>query len=125
MCFILGFSILWLRVKFYDVFLILHIALSLMMLVCLFYHTEIFNGKYDGFLWPCVAFWTFDRLCRILRILYHIRSARVAGNMVDYDDEGGIVRIDATSVFLPKRSPGGVHYFLYEIPYQMLAWSAC
>lgn len=112
MCLVLGFSIQWLRAHHYDVFLLLHIALSLTTLVCLFYHTKIFYGKYDGFLWPCVAFWGFDRLCRILRILYFTRRADVAKTMVDFDDGSGIVRIDATSIFLPRKTPGGNHFFL-------------
>lgn len=92
----------------------MHIALALAILVCLFYHTEIFLGEYDGFLWPCVAFWAFDRLCRIARVLLSLIKIKTTKALVDYSKEDEIIRIDVTNIFckLPQAALGGTHFFL-------------
>ena len=110
--FVLVFSIQWLRVKHYELFLVLHIILALMTLVCLFYHTKISDGEYDGFLWPCVAFWAVDRVCRIARVLYSVVGNGMQNATVEFSKEDEIVRIDVTEIFRPKKLSGGVHVFL-------------
>lgn len=112
MSFVLVFSIQWLRVKHYELFLVLHIILALMTLVCLFYHTKISDGEYDGFLWPCVAFWAVDRVCRIARVLYSVVGNGMQNATVEFSKEDQIVRIDVTEIFRPKKLSGGVHVFL-------------
>lgn len=88
MCFILAFSIRWIRVKSYDLFLITDILLALVTLVTLFYHTsERFSGEYDYFLWACVAFWSFDRVCRIGRVLFFLAGGKMKSAMVNFSDE--------------------------------------
>ena len=117
MCFILGFSIRLIRVKSYDFFLITHILLALGTLVTLFYHTsERFSGEYDYFLWPCVAFWAFDRLCRIGRVCYFSVSGELKKSMVTFSDEDEVIRVDVTGIFRNRRISGGSHFFLCEIP---------
>lgn len=112
MSLILGFSVMYLRVKFYDFFLIVHIALSVITLVNLFKHTKIFGTEYDGFLWPCVAFWTFDRLCRIGRVAYYAATASSMKAPVEFDQESHILRVDVTSVFERTKPAGGEYFFL-------------
>lgn len=114
MSLLLVFSILWLRVKCYDLFLIMHIALALVILVCLFYHTKIFLGEFDGFLWPCVAFWAFDRVCRIARVLAFLIKTKMTKISVGYSKEDEIIRIDVTNIFFELKwtASGGTHFFL-------------
>ena len=99
--------------RYYDIFLILHILLALGVLVTLFYHTKIFEGEFDGFLWPCVAFWVFDRTCRIGRVLYFtFRRGKLAKATVEYSEEDEIMRIDVTDVLKGLHCQGGLHFFL-------------
>lgn len=112
MSLVLVFSMLWIRVKYYDVFLLLHIGLALMVLVNLFYHTKIFLGEFDWFLWPCVIFWTFDRVCRIARIAYSFVRSKRSQALAQFSDEDNIIRIDVTDIFSSRNVAGGVHFFL-------------
>lgn len=112
MSLILGFSVLWLRVRFYDVFVIIHIALALVTLVNLFYHTKIFNGEYDGFLWPCVAFWVFDRAVRIGRVTYFLVIAPKGKAIMTYDKDADIIRVNVTSILGRQPPRLGSHFFL-------------
>lgn len=112
MSLLLPLSIWWLRVRHYDLFLITHIALALVTLVCLFYHTKIFDGEFDGFLWPCVAFWSFDRACRIGRVVYFAVRGNFSRGMVHYSPEEDIMRVDISSVLRKTKTAGGVHFFL-------------
>ena len=57
MSLLLGLSSFWLRRHAYEVFLLIHIAFAVVIIVGLFYHTAIFEGEYDGYLWPLVAIW--------------------------------------------------------------------
>ena len=97
MSLILGFSVMWLRTRWYETFLLLHIALALITLVNLFYHTKIFIGEYEPFLWPCVAFWAFDRAVRLGRLAFNFFTARTTVSIVEYDAAADLVRIDITS----------------------------
>ncbi|KAK6379383.1 hypothetical protein LTS17_006301 [Exophiala oligosperma] len=126
MSLLLGFSVMWFRVKSYEVFLLIHIALSVITLVGLFYHTKIFNGEYDGYLWPPVAIWCFDRAARIFRWLYcniHVRSKSVLTTkaLATYHKDGDFVRLEIVpgSDFL-KPGPGQ-HYYLYQ-PLKWKGW---
>ena len=116
MCFIIGFSARWVRVRSYDFFLITHILLALVTLVTLFYHTDRFNGEYDYFLWPCVAFWSFDRACRIGRVLYFHIGSEMRKSMVSFSDEDEVIRVDVTSIFRNRSVSGGSHFFMWGIP---------
>ena len=115
MCFIIGSSARWVRVKSYDFFLIIHILLALVTLVTLFYHTDRFNGEYDYFLWPCVAFWSFDRACRIGRVIYFHVGSETRKSMVTFSDEDEVIRVDVTDTFRNRSVPGGSHFFMWGI----------
>ncbi|KIW09798.1 hypothetical protein PV08_11899 [Exophiala spinifera] len=126
MSLILLFSMMWFRVKSYEVFLLIHIALSVVTLVGLFYHTKIFDGEYNGYLWPPVAIWCFDRAARIVRWMYcniHVRSNSVLATkaLATYNKDGDFVRLEIVpgSDFL-KPGPGQ-HYYLYQ-PLKWKGW---
>ena len=70
---VLPFAILPLRAKFYEVFLLLHIALVVVAFVGTWYHIYLVYGaqNYYGFqiwLFVAFAFWGFDRLVRFIRL---------------------------------------------------------
>ncbi|KAH7027176.1 ferric reductase like transmembrane component-domain-containing protein [Microdochium trichocladiopsis] len=71
-----AFAVLPLRVCVYESFLILHIALVILALVGCWYHLVPhfgFEYGYQVWLYICFAFWSADRLARILRIAYYNR----------------------------------------------------
>lgn len=68
--------------------------------------------EYDGFLWPCAAFWIFDRVCRICRVVYFSFGGRLSKALMEYNEEEQMVRIDVTDVMRNRRVLGGQHFFL-------------
>lgn len=59
-------SLLFLRRRWYEVFLVVHILLAVFFIVGLWYH--VWELGYAQFVYPCFAIWGFDRLVRVLRI---------------------------------------------------------
>ncbi|KIX92196.1 uncharacterized protein Z520_12077 [Fonsecaea multimorphosa CBS 102226] len=127
MSLIVLFSFMWFRVKSYEVFLLIHIALSVVTIVGLFYHTAIFNGEYNGYLWPLVAIWSFDRAARLARWAYcnlHIRwSHAVVSSTASatYDKDGDFIRLEIVPGSRMLRPGPGQHYFLYQ-PLKWKGW---
>ncbi|KAF9877127.1 ferric-chelate reductase [Colletotrichum karsti] len=75
-CLVAGFSVLPMRINFYEAFLALHIALVGFALVACWYHIVPHFGYafgYQTWLYICFAFWAFDRLARITRVAYYNR----------------------------------------------------
>lgn len=46
------FSGYYFREKFYDLFLMVHIGMSIIFFVTLWYHVKIFSGEFNYFLYP-------------------------------------------------------------------------
>jgi predicted ferric reductase len=66
------FSILPMRIKFYETFLFLHILLAMGTLIGLWYHVVLRFNKaygYETWLYIAFAFWGFDRVARPIRIV--------------------------------------------------------
>ena len=106
-------SVAWLRIRWYDLFLVVHIVLALITLVMLFYHTIIFLGEFDGYLWPCVAFWAFDRAVRIGRVVWNLATTKSIKCMIEYDQDADVVRVDMTDALGRWRGGGnGAHYYM-------------
>jgi Ferric reductase like transmembrane component len=81
----------------YELFLILHIATTITLLVGAFYHLFYLynsqNGGYIYYLWISIAFWVFDRLARVVRIAANgIKTAQVT--IIDKD----YIRVDIANV---------------------------
>jgi hypothetical protein len=57
MSMMLPLSIHSLRHRSYEIFLLLHIAGAIGVLVMLFYHVKIWDGDYNPWLWTCVGVW--------------------------------------------------------------------
>ncbi|EEP78550.1 predicted protein [Uncinocarpus reesii 1704] len=122
---LLGFSSIWLRRNYYEVFLLVHISLSAVVLVGLFIHTSVFTGGYDRYLWPVVIVWLLDRIVRIIRLIYCNLYIRQNGEALlsskgtaSYDSASKLIRLEITpgSGALAPR-PGQFYYI-----YQPLRW---
>ncbi|KAF1961944.1 ferric-chelate reductase-like protein [Byssothecium circinans] len=116
MCLLLIFSVYGLRRSHYEIFLTLHIGLSVIALLTMYYHVEIFtSGEWNVFIYPCVAVWLFDRLLRSLRILAFNRKFWDTRATVVHDPYSNIVRMDVPfkhSVMEPKP---GTYYYIYVL----------
>ena len=69
---IVAASILPLRLRWYETFLVIHIALALLILIALWKHVTLrFNKTYGYEVWLYLAFavWGFDRAARVCRIV--------------------------------------------------------
>ncbi|KAI9051730.1 hypothetical protein LZ554_004770 [Drepanopeziza brunnea f. sp. 'monogermtubi'] len=63
----LAFSILPIRMAQYEIFLVAHVIMAIMVLIGCWYHIELrfgTNWGYEVWLYICIAFWSFDRLAR-------------------------------------------------------------
>ncbi|KAL7786013.1 ferric reductase like transmembrane component domain-containing protein [Trichoderma afarasin] len=118
-------SFSWFRRRIYDSFLLLHILLSVVLIVALFYHTSIFDGDYNPYLWPLVAIWCFDRFLRIVRVVYcnlhvHLRNKTLHRSTatISYDQDANFIQIDINTHVKPGP---GKHYYLYQ-PFRFTGW---
>ncbi|KAF6833117.1 ferric-chelate reductase [Colletotrichum musicola] len=78
MCFCLatGFSILPIRISFYETFLALHVILAVLALVACWYHLVPHFGYafgYQTWLYICFAYWGFERVSRVARVAFYNR----------------------------------------------------
>ncbi|PNP51817.1 hypothetical protein THARTR1_07586 [Trichoderma harzianum] len=118
-------SFSWFRRRIYDSFLLLHILLSVVLIVTLFYHTDIFDGEYNPYLWPLVAIWSFDRFLRIVRVVYcnlHVqlrkKTLHRSTAAISYDQDANFIRIEINTHVKPGP---GKHYYLYQ-PFRFTGW---
>ncbi|OAF99372.1 ferric-chelate reductase [Paraphaeosphaeria sporulosa] len=112
MCALLAFSVYGLRRSHYEIFLTLHIICSIFVLVTMYYHVLIFGAwEWNGFVYPCVAVWVFDRLLRGGRILlFNYRFWNIKATAT-YDSDSHIVslRVPCNRSWL-KPQPGTYYY---------------
>ncbi|KAF2083679.1 hypothetical protein K490DRAFT_51054 [Saccharata proteae CBS 121410] len=113
-------SVVWIRRKFYESFLLAHILLAVVVVIALFYHVAHEDGEYNPYLWPLVAIWSFDRLLRIIHLIAcNVRlklgsSAMGSEAVATYNKDADVIRLEITpSSALLKPGPGQ-HYFLYQ-----------
>ncbi|KAL7906087.1 ferric reductase like transmembrane component domain-containing protein [Trichoderma velutinum] len=125
MSFLVFFSFSWFRRRLYDSLLLLHITLSIVLVVALFYHTSHMDGEYNPYLWPLVAIWSFDRFLRVVRVVYcnlHVQLRKKTLHRsvaaISYDQEADFIRIQINTHVKPAP---GKHYFLYQ-PFRFTGW---
>lgn len=74
-------SLLPIRKNIYEIFLVWHIALSILVIVGCYYHVVFAFGHswgYETWILICMGVWAFDRIARFLRVLRSgIRNAEV------------------------------------------------
>lgn len=105
-----------LRNRWYDLFLMIHIALAVLALAATLYHLfHMEDESFYAFIWACVAAWAFDRALRLSRILYHSLAPNMRGNKATASREPGtdMVRLEVTD-FLGSTPPPGSYYYVYE-----------
>ncbi|KAI9730324.1 MAG: hypothetical protein M1818_008227 [Claussenomyces sp. TS43310] len=76
-------------------------------------HVKIFEGEYNGYIWPCVAIWSFDRFLRIARIIaLNVKFWNVKAN-VTCSPGSNVVRFEVphSSGFLKPKA--GCYYYIY------------
>ncbi|KAJ5772635.1 hypothetical protein N7520_003164 [Penicillium odoratum] len=121
-----------LRFSSYEVFLIIHVVLSVLTLVGCFYHTTIFEGyEYWQYLWPSVGIWAFDRFLRVVRLCYcnvHVSLTgrnliRTSSGQMTYDEETDVVRLEVSLATPFIRPTPGDYFFLYQ-PFRWKGWES-
>ena len=114
MSLLLGTSISFLRRRWYETFLILHIAFSLIFIVGMYYHVNVYtDGRWFGWLWAAVAVWALDRTARIVRIVWLNTAQPSSTNMVAVYEEGADIitlRVPVSRFHKPRH---GTYYYLY------------
>ncbi|KAL4982288.1 ferric reductase like transmembrane component-domain-containing protein [Aspergillus falconensis] len=126
MSFMLVQSMTILRHKGYETFLIIHIIFAIVVVYALFRHTSFDGTKWNGYLWPMVVIWGFDRTVRFVRIAYcnlsvrFWKSAVTTSSKVEYFEDSDLIRVELTpSAALTPRP--GQHYYLYQ-PLTLKGW---
>ncbi|PIA94397.1 Ferric/cupric reductase transmembrane component 2 [Cercospora beticola] len=115
-CFMLLASIYYLREKYYDSFLVVHIGLSVLFFVTTWYHVIIFDGEFNYFLYPCIAIWVLDRILRLKSLVLVSVMPRFFKGVkatVTCNPEMDMVRLDITDFLDNTRIAPGVYYYLY------------
>ncbi|CAK7219843.1 hypothetical protein SCUCBS95973_003958 [Sporothrix curviconia] len=129
MSFVILFSFSFFRKRLYENFLIIHIVLSVLLLVFLYYHTNIFDlTEYNyPFLLTCCVIWGFDRFLRLTRQVYtnmHVRSGKgfqTTKSTVTYHEAANILTIDIVPANANLFPGPGQHYYIYQ-PLRFFGW---
>jgi len=133
MCLATAHAILPLRIGYYEIFLITHIALVILALVTCWYHLVPHFGYVYGYqvwLYICFAFWFFDRLARIVRIAYYNSFGNSTG-IVEAVPGCEVMQITIFPRVISGFGPGQ-HTFLYlpglgkfweNHPFSVAGWS--
>ncbi|KAG6010043.1 hypothetical protein E4U21_000485 [Claviceps maximensis] len=112
MCAVVACSICWFRRTNYELFLIIHIVMSVVVLVTMLGHVSIFNGEYDGLFWIPVALWVFDRAMRVMRIIFFNPTTKATIAAAFYTPETNMVRLEIPCRVQAYKAQPGTYYFL-------------
>lgn len=116
MSLLLALSFYGTRRAHYELFLVIHIALSIAALWSMYYHVEIFtNGEWNIFIWPCLIIWVFDRMLRGLRILAFDWQFWSTKAVVTYDPASNLVRMDVPMPRNRIAPEPGTYYYIYVL----------
>lgn len=98
-------GLLFFRRRWYEIFLYLHIALALFFVIGAWYH--VLTLGYGEYLYACFAVWAFDRIIRVVRMVYFgFPKAKVS--LVS----GETLRVEVPKPRVWPMTPGG-HAWLY------------
>ncbi|KAE8140337.1 ferric reductase like transmembrane component-domain-containing protein [Aspergillus pseudotamarii] len=128
MSFMLVQSMTMLRRIGYETFLIIHIVFAIVVVYALFRHTSFDGTKWNGYLWPMVAIWGFDRTVRLVRIAYcnlNVRFGKqfvsTTKSVVHYCEASDLIKVElypASTTLTPRP---GQHYYIYQ-PVSLKGW---
>lgn len=94
MSLMIGFSSFYFRARAYEVFLISHIILSILSLLGCWYHIiQRFQKQwgYEVWLYIAFAFWSYDRLVRIMSMAYHALSKKPVAHIEAVDGTNAVL----------------------------------
>jgi predicted ferric reductase len=117
-CVMLVLSVLYFRRVSYEVFLIVHIVLAVLVIVGCWYHVVLKWGYnfYDNWLYAAIAVWFFDRAIRVLRVLKNgMRYATITEVGDNY------VRVDVPHVRCANK-PGYIGYIGFPTLHPFRPW---
>jgi hypothetical protein len=96
-CAVLFVSTLYVRQRWYETFLLSHIATAVLIIVGCWYHIALRfppNGEgFETWLYIAIAVWVFDRVARLVRIVKRGVHRAIATEVGD-----GYVRVDVEGV---------------------------
>ncbi|CAO2658290.1 Nn.00g060130.m01.CDS01 [Neocucurbitaria sp. VM-36] len=110
MCALLPFSLLKIRQKFYEFFIVSHVALSLLFLIGYHYHiwyVYSYSWGYEIWMFVAAGIWALERLIRICRMAFQGSSTAVVTVIPAVDSE--YIRIDVEG----KHLKAGVAYLCF------------
>lgn len=111
MCLLLACSVYWMRRQKYELFLILHIGMSAIILGTMLGHVSIFNGEYDVLFWVPLFIWISDRVLRLIRVLAFKPKSWSTPASVTYNESSNILRLQIpTEERIYKVKPGTFYY---------------
>ncbi|WRT68183.1 uncharacterized protein IL334_005158 [Kwoniella shivajii] len=123
-CLMVVLSIKPIRTRWYELFLIVHIALALCSLVLLYFHLTHMKGAFNPYIWACAAVWCLDRVIRVLRVVvltFKALSKRGKNTLaVMSNSDSGLIRLSITTSIRITPQPGQ-YYFLYH-PFSVKPW---
>ncbi|KAF8473308.1 ferric reductase like transmembrane component-domain-containing protein [Kalaharituber pfeilii] len=97
----------------YETFLHLHIAFATLGLVGVFYHLKIDKLPQIIYIFICIGIWSYDRLSRLLRLLYRNCGRRMTRFRIQaLPGGGGACRVDIEMTRPWKYTPGS-HAYVY------------
>lgn len=94
-CALIPFSLLKIRQKFYEFFIVSHVALSLLFLIGYYYHiwyVYTYNWGYEIWMFVAAGIWAFERFIRIGRMAFQGSCTAIITVIPDVDEE--YIRID-------------------------------
>lgn len=108
---ILFASVLPLRRWSYEIFLVTHVVLSVILVVGLWYHVVLWIGLdsygYETWIYAACAVWFFDRAARVGKVLKNgVRRSKVT------DLGNGYIRVDIPRASFANDGPG-LHVYAY------------
>ncbi|PTB35573.1 hypothetical protein M441DRAFT_152886 [Trichoderma asperellum CBS 433.97] len=123
MCALLILSVYWIRRRFYETFLVIHIGLSILLLLTMLGHVSIFNGEYDALFWAPAIIWVFDRIMRVLRIIMFNPGHWSTVALASYNDSANIIRL-AVPIGSALYKPRAGNYFFLSILDDSNSWES-
>ncbi|KAJ1324890.1 ferric-chelate reductase [Microdochium nivale] len=116
MSLLLGLSMFWFRRNTYEVFLVVHIVFSIVILYTMWGHVTIFQGRYDPPIWVCCVIWATDRVLRITRtVSFNLRFWSPAVAEATYDPAANMVRLRVPASQACYRPKPGTFYYLHVL----------
>jgi NAD(P)H-flavin reductase len=109
-CALVPFSLLKIRQKFYEFFIVSHVTFSLLFLIGYYYHiwyVYTYNWGYEIWMFVAAGIWALERLSRIARMVFQGGRTAIVSVLLDTDDE--YIRIDVNG----KAVKSGVAYLCF------------